>query len=100
MPLNPKILIPLIVIAVIAYSSIFTVNQWEQALVFKFREIQRSDDEPGLHFMLPLVNVAQKFEKRLLILRNFLPIFVNRFFWGSVFLSNRRTSTCADRRRE
>lgn len=66
MPLNPKILIPLIVIAVIAYSSIFIVNQWEQAVVFKFREIQRSDDEPGLHFMLPLVNVAQKFEKRLL----------------------------------
>jgi membrane protease subunit HflC len=66
MPLNPKILIPLIVIAVIGYSSIFIVNQWEQALVFKFREIQRSDDQPGLHFMLPLVNVAQKFEKRLL----------------------------------
>jgi membrane protease subunit HflC len=66
MPLNPKILIPLIVIAVIGYSSIFIVNQWEQALVFKFREIQRSDDQPGLHFMLPLVNVAQKFETRLL----------------------------------
>jgi membrane protease subunit HflC len=66
MPLNPKVLIPLFVIAVIAYSSVFIVNQWEQALVFKFREIQRSDDEPGLHFMLPLVNVAQKFEKRLL----------------------------------
>ena len=66
MPLNPKILIPLIIIAVVAYSSVFTVNQWEQALVFKFREIARSDDKPGLHFMMPIVNVAQKFEKRLL----------------------------------
>ncbi len=66
MSLNPKILIPLIIIAVVVYSSIFTVNQWEQALVFKFREIHRSDDKPGLHFMVPLVNVAQKFEKRLL----------------------------------
>ena len=66
MPLNPKILIPLIIIAIVAYSSVFTVNQWEQALVFKFREIVRSDDKPGLHFMLPVVNKAQKFEKRLL----------------------------------
>ena len=66
MPLNPKIVIPLIIIAIVAYSSVFTVNQWEQALVFKFREISRSDDKPGLHVMLPVVNVAQKFEKRLL----------------------------------
>jgi len=66
MPLNPKILIPLIIIAIVAYSSVFTVNQWEQALVFKFREIVRSDDQPGLHFMMPVVNAAKKFEKRLL----------------------------------
>jgi len=66
MPLNPKILIPLVIIAIVAYSSVFTVNQWEQALVFKFREIVRSDDQPGLHFMMPVVNAAQKFEKRLL----------------------------------
>ena len=66
MPLNPKILIPLVIIAIIGYSSVFIVNQWEQALVFKFREIVRSDDKPGLHFMLPVVNKAQKFEKRLL----------------------------------
>lgn len=66
MPLNPKVFIPLIIVAIVAYSSVFTVNQWEQALVFKFREIVRSDDKPGLHFMLPVVNKAQKFEKRLL----------------------------------
>jgi modulator of FtsH protease HflC len=66
MPLNPKILIPLIIIAIVTYSSVFTVNQWEQALVFKFREIEKIYDKPGLHFMVPVVNVAQKFEKRLL----------------------------------
>lgn len=66
MPLNPKIVIPIIAVVLIAYFSMFTVNQWQQAIVFKFREIERSDDEPGLHFMLPIVNVAQKFEKRLL----------------------------------
>jgi modulator of FtsH protease HflC len=66
MPFNPKIVIPLLVIVIITYFSVFTVNQWQQALVFKFREIQRSDDKPGLHFMVPVMNVAQKFEKRLL----------------------------------
>ncbi len=66
MPINPKIVFPLVIIAIIAYFSLFTVNQWQQAVVFKFREIVRSDYEPGLHFMVPLVNKAQKFEKRLL----------------------------------
>ena len=66
MPLNPKIVIPLILIAIIGYFSIFTVNQWEQAVVFKFREIDRTDNKPGLHFMIPVMNFAQKFEKRLL----------------------------------
>jgi len=66
MPLSPKIVFPVVIIAIIAYFSLFTVNQWQQAVVFKFREIVRSDYEPGLHFMVPLVNKAQKFEKRLL----------------------------------
>lgn len=66
MPLNLRIIIPLILIGIVAYSSVFTVKQWEQALVFKFREIVRSDEQPGLHFMVPVVNAAKKFEKRLL----------------------------------
>ncbi|MCZ6803701.1 MAG: protease modulator HflC [Proteobacteria bacterium] len=66
MPLSPKIVFSVVIIAIIAYFSLFTVNQWQQAVVFKFREIVRSDYEPGLHFMVPLVNKVQKFEKRLL----------------------------------
>jgi len=66
MSFNYKFIFPFLVIAVIFYFSVFTVNQWQQALVFKFREIQRSDIEPGIHFMIPLVNYAQKIEKRLL----------------------------------
>jgi len=46
--------------------SIFTVNQWEQAVVFEFKKIKSSDLEPGLHFMKPVMNTALKFEKRLL----------------------------------
>ena len=66
MSFNYKFIFPFLVIAVIFYFSVFTVNQWQQALVFKFREIQRSNNEPGIHFMIPLVNYAQKIEKRLL----------------------------------
>jgi len=73
-----KIFIPLVIIAVIASFSLFTVNQWEQAVVFEFKKIKKSDFEPGLHFMKPFVNTASKFEKRLLNLdqqpRRFLTI--------------------------
>ncbi|MEM7027372.1 MAG: protease modulator HflC [Pseudomonadota bacterium] len=66
MPLSPKIVIPVLVIAVLGYFSIFQVKQYEQAIVFEFRKIKRSDYQPGLHFMLPFVNDVQKFQKRLL----------------------------------
>jgi modulator of FtsH protease HflC len=62
-----RILMPLVVVAVfLAYFSVFRVFQWEQAIVFKFREIEHSATEPGLHFMIPWVNTVQKFETRLL----------------------------------
>jgi len=58
---------PLLVAAgIIGYLSTFQVKQWEQAVVFRFREIQRSDSEPGLHFMIPLADTVRKFPTRLL----------------------------------
>lgn len=50
----------------LSYFSIFRVQQWEQAIVFEFRQIVRSDFTPGLHFMWPIMNNVQKFELRLL----------------------------------
>lgn len=64
--MTPRIVILLVLIAVAGYFSLFTVKQWEQAIVFKFREIESADIEPGLHVMIPVVNSVQKFEKRLL----------------------------------
>jgi membrane protease subunit HflC len=61
-----RILFLFIIASVVAYFSLFRVQEYEQAIVFQFKEIQRSDYEPGLHFMIPVVNTAQKFEKRLL----------------------------------
>ena len=48
--MGPKIIIPIILMALIASVSLFKVEQWEQAIVFKFREIDRSDYKPGLYF--------------------------------------------------
>ena len=61
-----RIIIPVALLAIITYFSVFRVQEYEQAIVFQFKEIQRSDYEPGLHFMIPIVNRAQKFETRLL----------------------------------
>ena len=61
-----RITIPAIVLAIVAYFSLFRVQEYEQAIVFQFREIVRSDYAPGLHYMIPIVNTVKKFEKRLL----------------------------------
>lgn len=61
-----RFFIPLVALFVIGSFFIFKVNQWEQAVVFEFKKIKSSDYQPGLHFMVPLMNTAKKFEKRLL----------------------------------
>ena len=61
-----RIILPIILLAVVAYFSLFRVQQYEQAIVFQFREIQKSDYEAGLHYMIPVINTVKKFEKRLL----------------------------------
>jgi membrane protease subunit HflC len=64
--LYPKIIITLILITIVGSLSLFKVEQWEQAVVFKFREIESSDYDPGLHVMIPIVNTVTNFEARLL----------------------------------
>ncbi len=49
----PAILIGLAVILFLVYSSVFVVNEREQAIVVRFGEIQDVKQEPGLYFKLP-----------------------------------------------
>ena len=52
----------LVGVAVIALSmAAFTVRETELAIKFRFGEIVRSDYEPGLHFMTPVVNNVRKY---------------------------------------
>ncbi len=63
-----RILFLFVALAVVGSTSIFRVQEWQQALKLEFGEIVRSDYKPGLHFMIPFVNTAAKFETRLLSL--------------------------------
>ena len=57
--------IALLVAALVASMSFFTVSETELALKRRFGEIIQADYEPGLHFKWPIDDVL-KFEKRLM----------------------------------
>ena len=57
--------IALLVVALVASMSLFTVTETELALRFRFGEIIQADHQPGLNFKWPIDNVI-KFEKRLM----------------------------------
>lgn len=54
------------VLALIIWASVFTVDERQKAILFKFGEILASDFEPGLHLKMPLINNVRKFDKRIL----------------------------------
>ncbi len=58
-------LILLLLIAVVASSAVYTIDEREKAIVFRFGEIIRSDDEPGLRFKTPFINSVKKFDARI-----------------------------------
>ncbi|RDH90307.1 MAG: protease modulator HflC [endosymbiont of Seepiophila jonesi] len=63
---NIKLLVSLIaVVAVAVYASTFVINQWEMALKLRLGEIVDSDYEPGLHWMVPVLNNVKKFDGRI-----------------------------------
>jgi membrane protease subunit HflC len=49
----PAILVGLAVVLFLVYSSVFVVNQREQAIVIRFGEIQDVKRDPGIYFKLP-----------------------------------------------
>jgi membrane protease subunit HflC len=66
-PLMLAVLLLLAVAGFLAYNSVFVVNQWQQAVVTQFGEIQGDPiTEPGLKFIKPFVQEAVIFDKRLL----------------------------------
>lgn len=60
------ILVMLGVAAFALYSSFFIVHQNEQALVLQFGEVKRVVKEPGLNWMIPVVQTVGFFDKRII----------------------------------
>jgi modulator of FtsH protease HflC len=63
-------LLLLLVLIIVGYSSIFTVQQTEQALVVRFGAPVDVATEPGLHFKAPFTDTVIAIDKRILDLEN------------------------------
>jgi len=59
-----KIGLPLAVF--ILWTSVFTVDERQNVVLFKFGEIVGSDFKPGIHFKIPFINNVKKFDNRIL----------------------------------
>jgi membrane protease subunit HflC len=55
-----------VIIAVALATSIFTVDETEQAIVTQLGKFVREAKQPGLHFKIPLIQAKHKFEARIL----------------------------------
>ncbi len=67
--MNRKLLLSgilVIVLAVLAFSSLFTVHQTQQAIVMQFGDPRRVITEPGLNAKLPFVQNVRYYENRVL----------------------------------
>lgn len=53
------------IVVAVASMAIYTVDEREQALVFRFGEIIRADTTPGLKWKMPFVNSVIKFDDRI-----------------------------------
>ena len=58
--------IVIIVLGIVAFSSVFTVHQTRQVLVIQFGEPKRVIQEPGLQFKLPFIQNIVEYEGRVL----------------------------------
>ena len=60
----------LVILTVLAYNSLFFVEQRVQSLILQFGEPIRVIKEPGLNFKIPLAQNVVKFDKRILLFDN------------------------------
>ncbi len=61
-------LIVCVVLAVVAWNSLFIVSQTERAVMLQFGRVVQPNIQPGLHVKIPVMNQVRKFDGRLLTL--------------------------------
>ncbi len=57
--------IAILVLAAVAYSTLFVISERERAVQLRFGQIVRDNIEPGLHWKLPFVDKVKVFDGRL-----------------------------------
>lgn len=55
-----------VLVLLVGRMSVFTVDEREFAVKFRFGEIMKADYTPGLHFKIPFVNTIEKYPDRIL----------------------------------
>jgi membrane protease subunit HflC len=55
-----------VLLVLIGFSSVYVVSEGQTALLLQFGRIERTTDQPGLHFKLPLVQQVMRFDNRIL----------------------------------
>ncbi len=63
---STTLVVVLVLLGLVAYSSVFVVNEWESAIRFAVGKFDRSDFKPGIHFKVPLYHQVRKFDRRIL----------------------------------
>jgi len=67
---KPSFVLVALIIVTVGSMSVFTVDERELAIKFRFGEIVASDFGPGLHLKFPFVNNVEKYPSRILTLNN------------------------------
>jgi len=59
------LLVGLAVIVVVGLMSMYTVAEYQRAILLQLGEIKEAEIEPGLNFKIPLINTVRKFDGRI-----------------------------------
>ena len=62
------IVIALVLLVAGVKSALYSVDQREKAIVVQLGQVKRSDDEPGLHVKIPIIQTVYFFDSRILTL--------------------------------
>ena len=64
-----KRLLPIAILIAVVFlfikTSVYTINEWERGLKFKFGEFSGEEIQPGLNFKLPVANTIRKYDIRI-----------------------------------
>jgi len=68
--MRPGILIGVLIVLLVLSGSMFTVNEAQHAVTFRFGKVLKADFQPGLHFKFPGVDNVRKFDRFIISLES------------------------------